>query len=321
MVQNFIKLFADVTKLYARVDNDEQRRSLQNDLDSVLDWSSRWQLIFNTSKCKHLHLGPDSNNDYMMDGRTIKKTTEEKDLGIIIDQNLKFKSHIASSVKKANRKLGFIYRTFTCLNKDMFLNLYKSLVSPHLEYGSAVWSVIYKKDAVSIENVQRRATRLLSNIRHLSYTERLRYLGLPTLQYRRMRADVIQVYKIVHGIDKVDENLFEIPPVHRTRGNSKRIYKKHSRLNTRKCFFSQRVVNTWNSLPDQLVCARTLNTFKNLLNEHWKTHPIKFTPDFWNPSEVMSSHSTNETDHRGPRSTQISTPRAQVNITVILQYC
>ena len=146
-------------------------------------------------------------------------------------------------MKKANRKLGFIYRTFTCLDKDMFLNLYKSLVRPHLEYGSTVWSVLYKKDAISIENVQRRATRILSNIRHLSYSERLRFLGLPTLQYRRMRADVIQVFKIIHGIDKIDEDIFEVPLTQRTRGNSKCIFKKHSRLNTRKCFFSQRVVN------------------------------------------------------------------------------
>ena len=108
MVHNFIKLFADDTKLYARVDNDKQRRSLQEDLDSALDWSSRWQLKFNTSKCKNLHLGPDSNNDYMMDGRTIEETTEEKDLGIIIDQNLKFQSHIASSVKK-NKQKTWIY--------------------------------------------------------------------------------------------------------------------------------------------------------------------------------------------------------------------
>ena len=150
--------------------------------------------------------------------------------------------------------------------------------------------------------MQRRATRILSNIRHLSYSERLRFLGLPTLQYRRMRADVIQVFKIIHGIDKIDEDIFEVPLTQRTRGNSKRIFKKHSRLNTRKCFFSQRVVNVWNSLPENVVCAQSVNSFKHLLNEHWKRHTVKFTPEFWNPPEVVSgAEFTQETDHRGWR--------------------
>ena len=157
VVENYIKLFADDTKLYARVGTDYQRNSLQKDIDSVMNWSDRWQLRFNTSKCKHLHLGPETNSQYQMEGRTLERTPEEKDLGVTVDETLKFQSHISTSVKKANRKLGFIYRTFTCLDKDMFLNLYKSLVRPHLEYGSTVWSVLYKKDAISIENVQRRA--------------------------------------------------------------------------------------------------------------------------------------------------------------------
>ena len=55
VVENYIKLFADDTNLYACVDTDDQRNSLQKDLDSVMNWSDRWQLRFNTSKCKHLH--------------------------------------------------------------------------------------------------------------------------------------------------------------------------------------------------------------------------------------------------------------------------
>ena len=94
------------------------------------------------------------------------------------------------------------------MDKDMFLNIYKSVVRPHLEYASSVWSPMFKKDKILIENVQRRATRLVKCLKHFSYEDRLKTLGLPSLEYRRERSDMIQVYKIMHGIDKVDMDKF-----------------------------------------------------------------------------------------------------------------
>ena len=81
----------------------------------------------------------------------------------------------------------------------MFLNLYKSLVRPHLEYAVTVCTPLYKKDIKAIENVQRRATKLVHSIKHLSYQERLKKLGLPSLEYRQERADLIEVYKIMNS--------------------------------------------------------------------------------------------------------------------------
>ena len=91
----------------------------------------------------------------------IQKVTPEKDLGVTFDQNLKFTDHINNKVNKANKNVGLIFRTFTFMDKDMFLSFYKSVVRPHLEYASSVWSPIFKKDKILIENVQRRATRLV----------------------------------------------------------------------------------------------------------------------------------------------------------------
>ena len=88
----------------------------------------------------------------------------------------------------------------------MFLSIYKSIVRPHLEYASGVWSPMFKKDKILLENVQRRATRLVKCLKHLSYEDRLRTLGLPSLEYRGERSDRIQVHKIMHGIDKVDKD-------------------------------------------------------------------------------------------------------------------
>ena len=103
----------------------------------------------------------------------------------------------------------------------MFLNLYKSLVRPHLEYATVVWSPQYKKDIISIENIQRRATHLIRATSHLSYPERLTNLGLPMLKYRRERADMIQVYKIPNNIDILEQEQFFIMASYRsTRGHA-----------------------------------------------------------------------------------------------------
>ena len=88
----------------------------------------------------------------------IEIVDQEKDLGVTVDSNLQFRHHIVSKVSIANRNLGIIFRTFTYLSQEMFLSLYKSLVRPYLEYASVVWSPIYKKDKVTLENTKCRAT-------------------------------------------------------------------------------------------------------------------------------------------------------------------
>ena len=89
----------------------------------------------------------------------IEKVANEKDMGVIIDSKLTFRDQITSKVNLANRNLGIIFRTYTFLDTEIVLNLYKSLVRPHLEYATFVWSPLYKKDRIAIENVQRRASR------------------------------------------------------------------------------------------------------------------------------------------------------------------
>ena len=162
----------------------------------------------------------------------------------------------------------------------MFLNLYKSIVRPHLEYASTVWSVLYKKDCISIENVQIRATRMVHSIRHLNYSDRMRELGLPSLQYRRTRADLIEVFKILNGIDNCDKSqLFHTQPLQRTRGHSQKFFKRQFRLDLRKHFFSQRVIDDWNNLSENVILSDSTNQFKSRLNKLWKDKPTKFEPD------------------------------------------
>ena len=293
VIENMVKLFADDTKVSASVRNENDRDSLQKDINSLMKWSDTWLLKFNQSKCKHLHLGPETNYSYMMEENSIDITTEEKDLGIIVDDNLNFQNHINKQVKKANQKLGLINRSFKYMDKAMFLQLFKSLVRPHLEYGSSVWSVANKKEAILLENVQRRATKLIRDIQHLTYGERLKHLGIPTLQYRRIRADIVETFKIIKGIDKIEnDTIFPINRAANTRGHKYKIYKKHCRTNRRKYSFSQRVVDYWNALPDHVTDAPSTNSFKSRLNEHWKNMEIKFVPDFYGPEAGISRNVT-----------------------------
>ena len=141
---------------------------------------------------------------------TLETVQSEKDVGVTIDSKLKFDKHIQTQVNKANQLVGIIRRTFKYLDYKSFCLLFKALARPHLEYASSVWNPHKKKDIETIENVQRRATKMLPNLKDLSYEERLKILKIPTLKFRRLRGDMIETYKITTGVydSKVTEGLF-----------------------------------------------------------------------------------------------------------------
>ena len=136
----------------------------------------------------------DSSDNYV----ALDEVDEEKDLGVTFQSNLKFDKHISSIIAKAQRVLSLIYHSFDYMDRDMFLVLYKSVVRPILEYATCVWPPSLKKVIQKLEAVQRRATKLVKDISHLNYEDQFRQLGLPTLEYRRDRNDMIQAYNAIH---------------------------------------------------------------------------------------------------------------------------
>src|SRR6266516_1034733 len=150
----------------------------------------------NISKCKVLSLCRNSTNiikfDYgivLPDLGLVLLNHEYmiKDLGVLIDSDLSFDQHIHDKINTASRMLGIIRRNSVDLDKKSFLLLYKSLVRSHFEYAGSVWNP-YKKGLIgAIVAIQKRATKLLRGCKGLSYEERLRWLHLPTLKYRRFR--------------------------------------------------------------------------------------------------------------------------------------
>ncbi|XP_071963856.1 uncharacterized protein [Antedon mediterranea] len=239
-----LKGFGITGNLLGWFSNYLSNRTQRRDIDSASHWSNVWQLPFNDTKCKVFHYGRDNPNFlYSMAGNLLHEVKQEKDLGVTFDPSLIFNLHVTDICKRANKKLGMIYRFFKFLNKDGFFKLYKSMVRPTLEYCNTVYNPIRKRDQDEIEKVQQRAARLIPRYRNIPYEQRLRILGLPTMRYRRQRVDIIQVFRIVKGFDRISINTsFEFDIESRTRGHPYKLKFKSSRLNIRRDTFSRRVI-------------------------------------------------------------------------------
>ena len=174
-----------------------------------------------------MHIGngnPGHKNN--LNGTVLAEMKSERDLGVVIDNELKFSKHIKGIVAKANRMLGLMKISFESIDKDMFLSLYKTLIRPLLEYCVHAWSPHLQRDINLLENVQRRATKIVREIRHLEYEDRLIFLELPKLEDRRKRGDMILTYRLIHGEEGIGyDKFFELATgVHNLRGDhSKKI--------------------------------------------------------------------------------------------------
>ena len=275
VVESLVQMYADDTKLFSEVDNQQQRLILQKDLTSLVEWADKWQLRFNADKCHTVHLGSKNNNyPYYMkkhdsDELVELETSEvEKDLGVHVDDKLSFAKHVECQVNKANRLVGLIRRSFTYMDKETMKHLFTAIVRPHLEFANVVWSPKCKKEEELIERVQARATKCVPGLQNVSYENRLKAMKLPSLKYRRKRGDLIEAYKYTHSYYNVNANLLKFDQKKNLRGHAFKLLKQSCNLNVRQHFFSLRVVNQWNSLPASVVEAPSVDSFKARLDQH-----------------------------------------------------
>ena len=218
-------------------------------------------------------------HSYFLNELEIKSTQEEKDLGVTFDPKLTFDVHIQQCINKANRLIGIIRRAFDYLDRDSFLLIYKSLVRPHLEYPNVIWSPHLKRQSLAVERVQRRATKIILDVRKLPYCERLQYFKLPSLKYRRFRGDLIQVFKILNGIDDLEVGDFFTISTSNTRYAPTNLYIKTAATNIKYHCFSRRSARYWNGLSKRTKNANSLNDFKKLLDADNKKVINKFDID------------------------------------------
>jgi hypothetical protein len=268
-ITNSILKFADDTKVYGKVGTMQDVENLKKDLETLCRWSSKWQMSFNVDKCKVMHLGKRNEKvEYQMDAVKLVETEEEKDLGVVVSKNFKVSRQCAKAAKKGNQMLGMIKRTIMSKKKKVILSLYKALVRPHLEYCIQAWRPHLAKDIELLEKVQRRATRMIEECRGKEYNERLKMLRLTTLETRRERADMLEVFKILKGFEAINGDIFFKVQHSKTRGHSMKLYKERVNKNVLKFSFGNRIIDKWNKLPEEVINVNCINTFKNRLDTY-----------------------------------------------------
>ena len=271
-----ISKFADDTKIANRVISLSQQQELQQDLNTLGEWAVDSQMFFNVDKCKVLHIGNRNvQANYTMNGKQLAKVEQEKDLGVVISSDLKPSKQCSEVVKTANKLIGFIGRSFEFRTEEIILNLYNSLVRPHLEYCVQCWSPYYKNDIEKLEGVQRRMTKLIPRLRNKPYEERLSELNLFSLTKRSLRGDLIEVFKIIKGIENMDmEKYFTIDTSNITRNSGYKIVGKRFQTNEAIHFFFNRVVNVWNGLSSNVINCSTTEIFKKRLDVYLAANPV-----------------------------------------------
>ena len=161
-------------------------------------------------------------------------------------------------------------RTFKSRKPSVLLPVYKTIIRPLVEYATPVWNPCLKKDIADLENVQRAVTKCIAGFRGLSYSTRLERLQLPSLETRRLYLDLLECYKIVHGLVRSDCRAFLTLSNHNTRGNNCKLDTnlRQARLNVHKYSFVERVLTHWNALPVEISRQSTLGRFKLALRNH-----------------------------------------------------
>ena len=190
-------LFADDAKTFNEIVEFKDRDDLQKCINALVKWSIKWGMGFNACKCKVMHLGRSNpKHQYTMsDGindTVLEETTCEKDLGVHVDNMLSFEEHMLLTAKKARRSAGQLLRSISHKVPSVLTPLFKALVRPILEYGNAVWSPHKRKHIDLLEGVQRSFTKRIFGMRDLDYTQRLERLGLPSLEFRRVRGILLR---------------------------------------------------------------------------------------------------------------------------------
>ena len=186
-IKSSVKIFADDTKVYRKIDDISDMHILQEDLNSLQKWAHTWQMNFHPQKCKVLKINKGAEFSYKMVDKgediMLDEVKIEKDLGVQIDSELSFNEQCSSAINRARKIAIIIRRTFVSIDESMIKPLYTALIRSRLEYGIEVWSPRFKKDSKAIESVQRMVTRMVPSLKELEYGDRLRKLKLPSLKY------------------------------------------------------------------------------------------------------------------------------------------
>ncbi|KFQ82973.1 hypothetical protein N335_05546, partial [Phaethon lepturus] len=232
-------------------------------LDKLKEWAHVNLIKFNKAKCKILHLGQGNPQyQYKLGDEGMESSSAEKDLGVLVDEKLDMSWQCALISQKAHHLLGFIQSSVASRLREMILPLCSALVRPHREFCVQLWSPQHRKGMDLLEQVQRRATKMVRAMEHLSYEDRLRELGLFSLEKRRLWGHLIAAFQYLkEAYKKGGDRHFSRAYCDRTRGNGFKLKEGRFRLDIRKKCFT-RVVKHWHKLRREVVDAPSLATFR-----------------------------------------------------------
>lgn len=271
-----VSKFADDTKGMKEMNCAEDRVKMQQALDSLCSWADKWGMAFNVSKCKIMHIGRNNpEHEYYMNGERLAVTEEEKDIGVIVNKSLKPSNQCTKAGNVASAILKQILRNFHYKDRHTFVKLYKQYVRPHLEFATPAWSPWMAGDRATLERVQEKAVRAVAGLKGRNYEERCKELNLDTLELRRVKQDMMEVYKMKMGED-LRYGVGMLPSVSsagartRTSADPLNLQKQYARTDVRKHSFGVRVVDVWNELRTETKNASTRALFKKMLDDEWK---------------------------------------------------
>ena len=269
------KLFADDLKIYRSSlrclpDYLDSMSILQSDISLLQERASSWGLSFASQKCVHLHFvrpffdNPDPITLYL-DGSPIQLQSSARDLGVEIDINLKFHSHIRTVANKAYGVSNNLLRGTICRTPEFMKSIFIAHIRPIIDYCSPIWNTGYIGDMILLESVQRRWTKLVDGLTELSYYDRLQSLSLFSIWGRLLRADLILVWKSLNNKSKSLTGLFTLSHNSRTRGHPFKLPTLRSNTDIRRRFFTNRVTTVWNNLSSATVMSSSIEIFKSNL--------------------------------------------------------
>ena len=273
------KIFADDLKMYCLIPHSTPEQysnatsACQSDIDRLQAVGSSWGLSMNSSKCVVMRFKRRGTTlpspHYVLNQAELKLVTSHKDLGVVVDSDLKFHSHVRETAHKAGGLAHNLIRATVCRSPEFMVSLFTMHIRPIIDYCSSVWFTGYLQDIRILEAVQRRWTKQIAGFADLDYGQRLRSLSLYSIQGRLMRTDLIFYWKILTGRSSIPPDvMFQFAPPLGTRGHNLKLSVPCCNTDLRKRSFSVRRISEWNDLPQTVVSASSLNVFKRALATH-----------------------------------------------------
>ena len=208
-------------------------------------------------------------HSYFINGIVLSRFNSARDLGVVVDSSLSYKTQINNCFTKTYQRTGVLFHGFLCRDLDFLRKAFVTYIRPLVEYNSVIWSPTHKTYIDLLEKIQRRFTKRIPCMRDLPYLDRLAKINLPSLELRRLHFDLCNYFKIFHNLTPIDPGLiykYHVPPTS-VRQNVPFIEKPRNCSNKFLSSFIYRSIDCWNFLPGKIKQISNINKFKAAITQ------------------------------------------------------